>query len=232
MDSIAGQLVADSDLWSGPGHQRRGPSRIHRLSPATARRTSSTCTYSAAQAATEPSSSLASTRARALCPTRAPRSGPRSTTRSRLIRTATRPPTSNTCSSSRSRWAGRSSSASGATAPRLADGTTGSDASLTGGGKATAGLYDDPFYFDLDAFKGAVLGNGNGRTFCDGDTTDFFKGLNISAIVLRVPNEKSRRRRQGNRRLCLNRGPERQPARPDGSTGHQHGLQQPGLAAG
>jgi hypothetical protein len=71
----------------------------------------------------------------------------------------------------------------------LADGWTGSDASLAGGGKATAGLYDDPFFFDLDAFKGAVLGNGNGRTFCDDNTTDFFKGLNISAIVLRVPNE-------------------------------------------
>jgi len=71
----------------------------------------------------------------------------------------------------------------------LANGKTGSDASLAGGGKATAGLYDDPFFFDLDAFKGAVLGNGNGRTFCDSNTTDFFKGLNISAIVLRVPNE-------------------------------------------
>jgi len=71
----------------------------------------------------------------------------------------------------------------------LADGWTGSDAALAGGGKTTAGLYDDPFFFDLDAFKGAVLGNGNGRTFCDNDTTDFFKGLNISAIVLRVPNE-------------------------------------------
>jgi hypothetical protein len=71
---------------------------------------------------------------------------------------------------------------------RIATGRTGSDASLAGGGKATAGVFDDPFFFDLDAFKGAVLGNGNGRTFCDGDTTDFFKGLNISALVLRVPN--------------------------------------------
>ena len=30
--------------------------------------------------------------------------------------------------------------------------------------RSTAGLYDDPFFFDLDAFKGAVLGADNGRT--------------------------------------------------------------------
>jgi hypothetical protein len=71
----------------------------------------------------------------------------------------------------------------------LASGLTGADSMLLGGGKTTAGLYDDPFFFDLDAFKGAVLGEDNGRTFCDANTTDFFLGLNISAIVLRVPNE-------------------------------------------
>ncbi len=70
----------------------------------------------------------------------------------------------------------------------LAGGLTGTDAGLIGGGKTTAGLYDDPFFFDLDAFKGAVLGADNGRTFCDSGTVDFFLGLNISAIVLRVPN--------------------------------------------
>jgi hypothetical protein len=71
----------------------------------------------------------------------------------------------------------------------VANGWTGSDLAVAGGGRTTAGLYDDPFFFDLDAFKGAVLGNGNGRTFCDGDTHDFFLGLNLSAIILRVPNE-------------------------------------------
>jgi hypothetical protein len=71
----------------------------------------------------------------------------------------------------------------------LARGLTGEDSTLVGGGKTTAGLFDDPFFFDLDAFKGAVLGNGNGRTFCDSGTVDFFLGLDISAIVLRVPNE-------------------------------------------
>lgn len=70
----------------------------------------------------------------------------------------------------------------------LAGGLTGTESTLIGGGRTTAGLFDDPFFFDLDAFKGAVLGNGNGRTFCDGDTHDFFLGLNISALVLRVPN--------------------------------------------
>ena len=69
-----------------------------------------------------------------------------------------------------------------------ANGWTGQNNSLSGGGRTTAGLFDDPFFFDLAAFQGAVLGSGNGRTFCDGGTTDFFLGLNISGIVLRVPN--------------------------------------------
>lgn len=70
----------------------------------------------------------------------------------------------------------------------MTNGRTGQNNLLPGGGRTTAGLYDDPFFFDLAAFQGAVLGSGNGRTFCDGGTTDFFNGLNISAIVLRVPN--------------------------------------------
>ncbi|MEA2677165.1 MAG: hypothetical protein QOJ81_1306 [Chloroflexota bacterium] len=68
------------------------------------------------------------------------------------------------------------------------NGWTDQDNLLPGGGRTTAGLYDDPFFFDLAAFQGAVLMSGNGRTFCDGGTTDFFLGLNLSAIVLRVPN--------------------------------------------
>jgi len=70
----------------------------------------------------------------------------------------------------------------------VSSGKTGQDNSVAGGGRLTAGLFDDPFFFDLDAFKGAVLGSGNGRTFCDGGTTDFFKGLNVSSIILKVPN--------------------------------------------
>jgi hypothetical protein len=70
----------------------------------------------------------------------------------------------------------------------LARGMTGSDAQLAGGGRTTAGLYDDPFFFDLDGFKGSVLGADNGRALCDGDEVDFFLGLNLTAIILKVPN--------------------------------------------
>jgi hypothetical protein len=70
----------------------------------------------------------------------------------------------------------------------IAHGMTGTDTAIAGGGRVTAGLYDDPFFFDLQAFRGAVLGNGNGRSFCDGNEEDFFLGLNISALILRVPN--------------------------------------------
>ncbi|MBT8216766.1 MAG: DUF4331 domain-containing protein [Acidimicrobiia bacterium] len=45
-----------------------------------------------------------------------------------------------------------------------------------------AGTFDDPFFFDLDAFRGT-----DGRAFCDGNETDFFAGLNVSAIVLELP---------------------------------------------
>ncbi len=72
----------------------------------------------------------------------------------------------------------------------VSDGWTGMDNAISGGGKVTAGLFDDPFFFDLDAFKGAVLGSGNGRTFCDGGTTDFFLGLNVSSIIIKLPNSK------------------------------------------
>ena len=49
--------------------------------------------------------------------------------------------------------------------------------------KAFAGRRDDPFFFDLAAFLGL-----NGRSFCDGQQTDFFAGRNVSAIVLEVPS--------------------------------------------
>jgi hypothetical protein len=49
--------------------------------------------------------------------------------------------------------------------------------------KAFAGRRDDPFFFDLDAFRGL-----NGRTFCDGHQNDFFAGRNVSSIVLELPS--------------------------------------------
>jgi hypothetical protein len=65
----------------------------------------------------------------------------------------------------------------------LASGQTGQNIAIPGGGWIRAGVFDDPFFFDLLAFLGA-----NGRTFCDGNESDFFLGLNISAIVLEVPS--------------------------------------------
>ena len=64
----------------------------------------------------------------------------------------------------------------------IAAGTTGEEIDLPEGGTLQVDLFDDPFFFDLDAFLGA-----NGRSFCDGDQNDFFLGLNVSAIVLEVP---------------------------------------------
>ncbi|MFN3193192.1 MAG: DUF4331 family protein [Aureliella sp.] len=48
---------------------------------------------------------------------------------------------------------------------------------LRGGGWVTAGVFDDPFFFDLAGFQ-------NGFNFTG---TDFFAGANVSAIVLEVP---------------------------------------------
>jgi len=67
-------------------------------------------------------------------------------------------------------------------------GMTGTTRTVATTGRVFAGLRDDPFFFDLAAFQGAVLGSGNGRTFCDAGMTDFFDGLNVSSIVLMVPN--------------------------------------------
>lgn len=69
----------------------------------------------------------------------------------------------------------------------VATGSTGETISVAGGGMLTAGLYDDPFFFDLVAFQDQVQGAGGDRTFCDGQENDFFAGLNVSAIVLEVP---------------------------------------------
>jgi hypothetical protein len=70
---------------------------------------------------------------------------------------------------------------------RVAHGLTGGVSDVRGGGKAFAGLRSDPFFFDLAAFQGAVLGMGD-RAFCDGDEVDFFAELNTNAIVIEVPD--------------------------------------------
>ena len=51
-----------------------------------------------------------------------------------------------------------------------------------------ASLFDDPFFFDLDAFKGMDHASGAVREFNDGFENNFFEGFNVTAIVLEVPN--------------------------------------------
>lgn len=74
----------------------------------------------------------------------------------------------------------------------VARGTTNMpQAKVDGGGFAWAGLRSDPFFFDLDAFRQAVLKQDRGRTgFCDknGQGVDFFAMLNTNTIILELPN--------------------------------------------
>jgi hypothetical protein len=63
-----------------------------------------------------------------------------------------------------------------------ASGLTEQNIPVPGGGLLRAGLFDDPFFFDLLAFK-------NSLAFCPGGVgTNFFRGLNTLAIVLEVPS--------------------------------------------
>ena len=64
------------------------------------------------------------------------------------------------------------------TAGSIAFGSTGETTVLEGGGAITAGVFDDPFFFDLEGFN-------DGFNFT-GD--DFFAGLDVSAIVLELPS--------------------------------------------
>ncbi len=56
-------------------------------------------------------------------------------------------------------------------------GQTGSVSQLINGGTVTAGVFDDPFFFDLNGFN-------NGLNFTG---EDFFAGANVSAIVIELP---------------------------------------------
>ena len=71
---------------------------------------------------------------------------------------------------------------------RNVKGETGTATPVAGGGMVWAGLADDPFFFDLQAFNDQVKGAGGSRTFCDAGATDFFRGFNVTAIVLEVPS--------------------------------------------
>ena len=76
----------------------------------------------------------------------------------------------------------------------LARGKVGEEISVAGGGRMTAGIFDDPFFFDLNGFQDDFNFTGD----------DFFVGLNVSAIVLEVPTD-----------VLVNRG----SANPDGHIG-------------
>ncbi|MEZ6137413.1 MAG: DUF4331 family protein [Pirellulaceae bacterium] len=56
-------------------------------------------------------------------------------------------------------------------------GQTGAASTLNNGGSVTAGVFDDPFFFDLNGFNNGLAFTGN----------DFFAGANVSAIVIEVP---------------------------------------------
>ena len=82
---------------------------------------------------------------------------------------------------------------------RVATGKTNATVNVTGGGKVQAGLFDDPFFFDLLAFnkfKAAAFAGDPTRADIflkrTGGTTanipnNFFGGFNCIAIVLEVP---------------------------------------------
>lgn len=70
----------------------------------------------------------------------------------------------------------------------VGSGHTGEDVALRGGGRVRAGVFDDPFFFDLQAFRDQVKGAGGSNTFCDDDPNDFFRGFNVAAVVLEVPS--------------------------------------------
>lgn len=70
-----------------------------------------------------------------------------------------------------------------------ARGRTGETINIPRGGQVFAGPFDDPFFFDFQAFQDQVKAAGGQRTFCDGHEADFFAGLNVSAIVVEVPTK-------------------------------------------
>ncbi len=71
---------------------------------------------------------------------------------------------------------------------RIAAGMSDKNLAVKTGGWFYVGLRDDPFFFDLQAFRDQVGGAGGSRTFCDANTVDFFAGLNTTAIIVELPS--------------------------------------------
>ena len=72
----------------------------------------------------------------------------------------------------------------------LATGRTGENIAIAGGGTLRVDVFDDPFFFDLNAFLGAY-------DFCSApggpagsSGSDFFAGANVSAIVMELPADR------------------------------------------
>jgi hypothetical protein len=73
----------------------------------------------------------------------------------------------------------------------IAGGVTGKVEKGKGKTRVFAGLRSDPFFFDLAAFRDDVLGQPQGRDFCDqpgGTGVDFFAALNTNGIVIEQPD--------------------------------------------
>jgi hypothetical protein len=68
----------------------------------------------------------------------------------------------------------------------VSQGLTGRTIAVAGGGKLAAGLFDDPFFFDENAFF-AFKASGNPAAFCN-PGHNFFANANTMAIVLEVPS--------------------------------------------
>ena len=70
----------------------------------------------------------------------------------------------------------------------LGTGDSNTNIPLSNGGWLFGGLTDDPFFFDLQAFRDQVGGAGGTRMFCDANTVDFFAGFNATTIVIQMPS--------------------------------------------
>ncbi len=101
----------------------------------------------------------------------------------------------------------------GQAAQLSAKGTTGVTTNISGGGRALAGKFDDPFFFDLVNFLAS--------DFSCTDESNFFAGANTLGIVLEVPRAWMASDHAGIwARTILNETQIDRMARP----GHQHGL--------
>ncbi len=78
------------------------------------------------------------------------------------------------------------------TGVKIGWGSTGASGvgTATGNAKVFAGLRSDPFFFDLTGFIGTVFNVGtDDLSVLDGNSSDFFAGLNTNAVVLEVPDD-------------------------------------------